>query len=258
MANLFLLDRDFQTPLLMYKQQILQIFVLSLIESDPSDIILRQASLRGIHEMVLMKQFLKQEEINIAAGHLTRQLMREDKQSRQLALSTLGVITKLYPLALGQHTFPVLLEELACLEKPDVSSSYRVALDAIEVLGVHPSVFKIIKDPLLQRLDYACGTLGKREIIKNLKRTLLLTFLSTGQQNITYLHDIASTILNIYKAVSKDSEILAIGQKILLPNLLLKCIPSSIGVPNSWYLDDTLIETFAMIAAITTRLSMPR
>jgi hypothetical protein len=48
----------------MYKQQILQIFVLSLIESGPNDAVLRQASLKGIHEMVLMKQFLNAEEVS--------------------------------------------------------------------------------------------------------------------------------------------------------------------------------------------------
>lgn len=53
-------DRDFQTPLLMYKQQVLQMFVLSLIDSDST---LRQTSLKGIHEMVLMKQFLNREEV---------------------------------------------------------------------------------------------------------------------------------------------------------------------------------------------------
>jgi DNA repair/transcription protein MET18/MMS19 len=54
-------DRDFQTPLLMYKQQIIEVFVVSL-EKD-TDMALLQSSLKGIHEMVLMKQFLKAEEV---------------------------------------------------------------------------------------------------------------------------------------------------------------------------------------------------
>lgn len=231
-------DRDFQTPLLMYKSQILQIFILSLVESDPSDSVLRQASLRGIHEMVLMKQFLKPEEINVAVTHLTRQLMRKDIKLRELALSTLGVITKLYPAALGQHTFPVLLAELPTSENPvAISEHYKDVLDAIEVLGANPAVFKIIVDPVLKALDYACTTIG--------------------QQNTTYVHDVVATVLSIYKTAKKDCEILTIGQTVLLPSILIKSIPTAIGVPGSWYLDDTLIENFAMIAAITTRLSSP-
>lgn len=161
------IDRDFQTPLLMYKQQILQIFILSLNESDPTDLILRQASLKGIHEMVLMKQFLKGEEVNMVINHLTRQLMAEDKQLGNQALTTLGVITKLYPTALGQHTFPVLLKELPCLENAiDIPSSYRHALDAIQVLALSPAVFKIVVNPLLKKLDYACSTIGKKKLKK--------------------------------------------------------------------------------------------
>jgi hypothetical protein len=74
------LDRDFQTPLLMYKQQILQVFIVSL--GEDTDTSLLQSSLKGIHEMVLMKQFLKTEEMNTAVDHLTRQLMRQDTQLR--------------------------------------------------------------------------------------------------------------------------------------------------------------------------------
>lgn len=151
----------------MYKSQILQIFILSLVESDPLDAVLRQASLRGIHEMVLMKQFLKPEEINVAVTHLTRQLMRstpQDIKLRELALSTLGVISKLYPAALGQHTFPVLLAQLPCCCAENhpvaISEHYKDVLDAIEVLGAHPAVFKIIVDPVFKALDYACTAIG--------------------------------------------------------------------------------------------------
>ncbi|KAG2233436.1 hypothetical protein INT48_008842 [Thamnidium elegans] len=237
LTELLLANRDFQTPLLMYKQQILQIFILSLNET--SDTILKQASLGGIHEMVLMKQFLKGEEVNIVINHLTRQLMSTEKQLRYQALTTLGVVAKLYPTILGQLTFPVLLDELPCAEKPiDLPDSYRDVLDAIGVLATHPAVFNIVIHPLLNKLDYACGTIG--------------------QQNITYVHDIASTLLHIYKTASaKDGEALVVGQKVLLPSILLKCIPAAIGVPDSWYLDNKLIEVFAMIAAITTRLSTP-
>lgn len=242
----------------MYKQQIIQIFILSLNESDSTDLVLRQTSLKGIHEMVLMKQFLKGDEVNLVINHLTRQLMAEDKQLGQQALTTLGVITKLYPIPLAQITFPVLLKELPCSENIiTVSATYRHALNAIQLLAVSPAVFKIVINPLLKKLDYACGTIGKKEDFIYSVKTHTDNYL--GQENISYAHDVASTILLIYKEASvKDPEILTIGQKLLLPSLLLKCIPAGMGVPGSWYLDDSLIETFAMVVAITTRLSSPR
>lgn len=150
------------------------------------------------------------------------------------------MIAKLYPSVLGQRTFPILLEELASLETPAVSSTYQVALEAIDTLGAHPSMFKIIIHPLLEKLDYACGSIGK--------------------DNITYVHDITSTLLKIYKAAaSKDCETVVLGQKTLLPAILSKCVQSAInsGESGYWYLDDALVEMFSMITAVTTRLSSP-
>lgn len=231
-------DRDFQTPLLMYKQQILQLFMLSLVESNATDTVLKQASLKGIHEMVLMKQFLKGDEMIMIVDQLTRQLMKTDAQLRVLSLSTLGIISKLYPATLGQRIFPVILQVLASSDNPAVSASYRDVLDAIQILGAHPAVFKIVVQPLLEKLDFACRHIGK--------------------ENIDYVHDIGSTLLQIYKAASKDSEVVLIGRNTLLSTILLECIKSVSGNVNCWFLDDALIEKFAMIAAITTRLSSSR
>lgn len=231
-------DRDFQTPLLMYKQQILKIFMLSLVESSTTDTILKQASLKGIHEMVLMKQFLKGDEMNMTVDQLTRQLMQSDSQLRRLSLSTLGVISKLYPMALGQRTFPVLLEVLPSLDNPVISEFHKDALNAIQVLGAHPAVFKIIVQSLLEKVDFACRHIGK--------------------DNIDFVHDITLTLLKIYKAASKDCEIVIIGRNTILPTILRECIKSVSGNDGNWYLDDKLVELFAMIAAITTRLSSSR
>ncbi|KAI8639708.1 Dos2-interacting transcription regulator of RNA-Pol-II-domain-containing protein [Parasitella parasitica] len=228
-------DRDFQTPLLMFKQQIFQLLMLPLVEPNTADAILKYASLKGIHEMVLMKQFLKGEEMNMTVDQLTRQLVRPDAQLRSLCLSTLGVISKLYPMTIGQRTFPVLLELLPSLDDPVISDTYNDVLDAIQVLGAHPAVFKIIVQPLVDKVDFA-----SRHI---------------GQENISFVHAIASTLLKVYKAASKDCEIVTIGRNTLLPTLLIECIKSVSGNSESWYLDDTLIEIFAMMAAITTRLS---
>lgn len=229
-------DRDFQTPLLMYKQQILQVFMLSL---NTTDTVLRQASLKGIHEMVLMKQFLKGEEVNMTVDQLTRQLMQEDAQLRAFSLSTLGVVSKLYPMILSQRTFPALLECLPSLDNPIISENYRNTLDEIQVLGAHPAVFKIIAQSILEKVDFACRRIGK--------------------DNTGFVHDMASTLLKIYKsASSKDCEIVIYGRNALLPTVLIECIKSVSGNEGNWYLDDTLIEVFAMIAAITTRLSSSR
>ncbi|KAG0936580.1 hypothetical protein G6F32_010055 [Rhizopus arrhizus] len=218
-------DRDFQTPLLMYKQQVLQMFVLSLIDSDST---LRQTSLKGIHEMVLMKQFLNREEVNITVSHLTRQLEGEDKQIRDLSLRTLGVITKLYPESIEQYTFPVLLKELA--DEEHSLGKYQDVLEAVQALGAHVNLFKIVTDPLLKKLDFACS----HEV----------------KSNPTYCHELAACILAIYRATCKET--VQIGYTTLLPFIMKGCITSVLQ--PKWDLDQQLVETFAMILAITTRL----
>ncbi|KAI8971440.1 RNAPII transcription regulator C-terminal-domain-containing protein [Mycotypha africana] len=227
-------DRDFQTPFLMYKQQILQMYLLSLTDTNSTDVALRQASLKGIHEMVLMKQFLKGEEVHVVIDLLTQQLTGEDEKLRQLALSTFGIIAKLYPEDLSQRTFPILLEQLKAEHNYNTTDTYQFALNAVRTLGAHPAVFKIIVPTLLDKLNYACETIG--------------------HQNIAYVHDIASAMLHTYKGASKDCEISLIGQKTIVPTLFSKCIQSSMG-SGTWYLDDFLVEVFAMMTAITTRLS---
>lgn len=154
------IDRDFQTPLLMYKQQIVSIFLLCL--NDTCDRVLKEASLQGIHEMVLMKQFLKGDEVNLVVKQLTAQLMAKETSLRSQALTTLSVVTKLYPSVLSQLTFPVLLQALPCLENPmSVPDAYRDLLEPMRVLAAHPAVFNRVIHALLNKLDYACGTIGK-------------------------------------------------------------------------------------------------
>ncbi|EIE88712.1 hypothetical protein RO3G_13423 [Rhizopus delemar RA 99-880] len=199
-------DRDFQTPLLMYKQQVLQMFVLSLIDSDST---LRQTSLKGIHEMVLMKQFLNREEV---------------KDS----INAEGVTAKLHPESIEQYTIPVLLKELA--DEEHSLGKYQDVLEAIQSLGVHVNLFKIITDPLLKKLDFACS----HEV----------------KGNPTYCHELAACILAIYRATCKET--VQIGYTTLLPFIMKGCITSVLQ--PKWVLDQQLVETFAIILAITTRL----
>ncbi|CAO3693641.1 unnamed protein product [Rhizopus stolonifer] len=215
-------DRDFQTPLLMYKQQILQIFVLCLIDSEPS---LRIKSLEGIHEMVLMKQFLNKEEVHVTVNHLTRQL-EKDKQIRDLCLKTLCVITKLHLESIVKYTVPVLLKELA--DQEHCVGKYSQALEAIEVLAVQSNLFKVMIDSLLIKLDYACTYLGK--------------------DNPIYCQELISCILTIYRATCKETQI---GYTILLPFILRGCVSSVLE--KRWDLNSDLIDKFAMILALTMR-----
>ena len=75
-----------------------------------------------------------------------------------LSLRTLGVITKLYPESIEQYTFPVLLKELA--DEEHSLGKYQDVLEAVQALGAHVNLFKIVTDPLLKKLDFACSHEG--------------------------------------------------------------------------------------------------
>jgi hypothetical protein len=52
---------------------------------------------------------------------------------------------------------------LAGPSKTVISNTYRDSLDAIQVLATSPAVFKIVINSLLEKLDYACSSIGKKE-----------------------------------------------------------------------------------------------
>lgn len=139
-------------------------------------------------------------------------------------MSILETITKLHPACIEKHTIPVLLKQLeTCSEK---------ALDIIKVLGSLPVIFKIIIAPYLQILDQ-----------------------SLRQTNQTYRTRIAKTLLDIYtNAAKKDCEILEYAQEKMIPNIVRLCFDAVYHVSDI-KLDDEVIEVFAMMAAVTIRLS---
>lgn len=75
-----------------------------------------------------------------------------------LSLRILGVTAKLHPESIEQYTIPVLLKELA--DEEHSLGKYQDVLEAIQSLGVHVNLFKIITDPLLKKLDFACSHEG--------------------------------------------------------------------------------------------------
>ncbi|KAF7728815.1 hypothetical protein EC973_005441 [Apophysomyces ossiformis] len=119
-------DRDFQTPLLAFKQQILQVFVLSLIQSATTDAGVRCSSLKGIKLMTLMKQFLTPEE-------LLRQLPDSGNPSCVTYLETLECIDQLTTSAtIWLSVAPALMNklDLVCCTATSANLGYACALAA--------------------------------------------------------------------------------------------------------------------------------
>ncbi|KAI9302109.1 Dos2-interacting transcription regulator of RNA-Pol-II-domain-containing protein [Cunninghamella echinulata] len=223
-------DRDLQTPLTIYKQQILQIFVNSLIQEDPLDKQLRYQSLLGIRLMVIMKRFLSIEEVDITVAQLTRFTLDDDKDVRNLVLSTLAIVSKQTPDALIRHTLPYFMKKLESR-----SNDYYDILSSIKILTISPVLFCAIIQPLIVELDTICKL--------------------PGDSFVEYSYALADCLHHILSTIEITSDILTIGQTLLLPTIINESVKSTIKAPHCWKMTSPLLNRLGLIAAIIVRSS---
>ncbi|KAI8339448.1 Dos2-interacting transcription regulator of RNA-Pol-II-domain-containing protein [Chlamydoabsidia padenii] len=212
-------DRDLQTPLTLYKQQLLQIFVSSVVnEQQPFDNQLRYQSLLGIRLMVIMKRFLSvQEDI------------------RTLVLSTLAIVSKKDSHAIIRHTLPYLLEALEVSSQDGIT--YQEILTAIKTLTVEPQLFCALAEPLLSKLDIACRKPAYTD----------------------YSNALAECLYSTMAQVEITEEVLHVGQDMLYPSIITNCVKASSTKDQScWKLNSSLLNTLGLIIAITVRKSTLR
>ncbi|CAO3631265.1 unnamed protein product [Cunninghamella blakesleeana] len=223
-------DRDLQTPLTIYKQQILQIFVKSLIHETPFDKQLRFQSLLGIRLMVIMKRFLSIEEIDITVAQLTRFTLDDDKDVRNLVLSTLAIVSKQTSDALIRHTLPFFMKKLESRSK-----DYYDILSSIKTLVISPVLFCAIIQPLVKELDMTCK--------------------STGENNAEYSYALADCVHHMLSNIEITPDVLHVGQTLLLPTIFNEAVKSTIKDPHCWKMTPPLLNRLGLIAAIIVQNS---
>ncbi|KAL0079570.1 Dos2-interacting transcription regulator of RNA-Pol-II-domain-containing protein [Phycomyces blakesleeanus] len=222
-------DRDFQTPLLSYKKPLLDIFITSLnIRSDEGRVC-RMSALKGIRQMVVMKQFLSAEEMEKLVLHLTQLIPDTDGELRALVLSSLSVLAKLSLPALSKYTFPLLWRLLPGHQKPD-NSNYHSTLEAVEYLTINPTIFNtIVASSLLDKFDKSCRL---------------------SDQSRDYVSALAKTMLNLFQTMApKDPKTMQLGQRIFFPHIMSECIKSTLHYPGSWLLDTQLVDILSLFVA---------
>ncbi|CAO3587234.1 unnamed protein product [Absidia cylindrospora] len=227
-------DRDLQTPLTIYKQQLLQIFVASLVnENQPFDSQLRYQSLLGIRLMVIMKRFLSAQEIDITVAHLTRQALHTDRSIRNLVLSTLAIVSKRDSNALIRHTLPCLLD---ALEGSTTNNNYQDIFSAIKILTIEPKLFCALAEPLLSKLNIACR--------------------ASDVASSNYSCALAECLYFTMAQIEITPEILHVGQTILFPTIITESVKSNLNLePTCWKVNPTLLNTMALIVAIIVQKS---
>ncbi|KAI9016534.1 Dos2-interacting transcription regulator of RNA-Pol-II-domain-containing protein [Phycomyces nitens] len=228
-------DRDFQTPLLSYKKPLLDIFITSLNTRSDEGRICRMSALKGIRQMVVMKQFLSAEEMEKLVLHLTQLIPDTDGEARSLVLSSLSVLAKLSLPALAKYTFPLLWRLLPGHQKPD-DSNYHTTLEAVECLTINPTIFNtIVASSLLDKFDKSCRL---------------------SDQSREYVSALAKTMLNLFQTMApKDPKTMQLGQHIFFPHIMSECIKSTLHYPGSWLLDTQLVDILSLFVAAVVKNS---
>jgi DNA repair/transcription protein MET18/MMS19 len=72
-------DSDFVTPLLTFKDRFFELFTNALLSSNEYNA-LRLAGVRGLHGMILLREFLSETEISYAVQYFVR-IVLEDPDS---------------------------------------------------------------------------------------------------------------------------------------------------------------------------------
>ncbi|KAI7861938.1 RNAPII transcription regulator C-terminal-domain-containing protein [Spinellus fusiger] len=230
-------DRDFQTPLLYYKQVLLDLFVSSLNrgESRENDLILM--SLKGIRLMVVMKQFLSEQEMETIAIQLSRMIKKTSDEARTLLVSSLAVLAKLNLTYVKNHAFSQLFDMLPEHEKP-TDKTYINTLDALKQLTITPFIFNtIVASQLLEKIDASLRVLD---------------------QTTDYVHDLLRTMLELFqKMAPKNSKTIQLGQHIFFPHIMAESIKSTLNYSNSWQLCTPLVDVVSLLMAAIVRHSIP-
>ncbi|KAI8089742.1 Dos2-interacting transcription regulator of RNA-Pol-II-domain-containing protein [Halteromyces radiatus] len=231
-------DRDLQTPLTLYKQQLLQIFVTSLINERhySFDHQLRYQSLLGIRLMVIMKRFLSMEEVDVTVAHLTRQALDNDKDIRNLVLSTLAIVSIQAPDSLIRHTLPYLLENLEASHQDE--NKFEEILIAIQTLTVEPVLVCAVTKPLLSKMSAACR---RSDAIDS-----------------AYTRALAKTLYQILDQTKITPQVLHVNQTIIFPTIVTETVKASLNVVdphNCWHLNSSLLSILALILAVIVRSS---
>jgi len=74
-----LIDVDFVTPLLSYKDVYFEIFISALYNQNEYNE-LRLCGLRGLHDMIFLRQFLNDNEIGVILQYFNRAILEETDQ----------------------------------------------------------------------------------------------------------------------------------------------------------------------------------
>ncbi|KAG0260460.1 hypothetical protein DFQ27_003517 [Actinomortierella ambigua] len=151
-------DNDFITPLLTFKDRFFEIFTNAVLSSNEYNA-LRLAGIKGLHAMILLREFLSETEISYAVQYFVRIVLEDpDIEMQNEALKSLTSLANIMPSTVGAMALPELFEQL-----PDTPSEMEIdtviprrtpqyILNAVTKIALEPSLFAAVVPQVLEKL----------------------------------------------------------------------------------------------------------
>ncbi|KAG0233463.1 hypothetical protein BGW42_007420 [Actinomortierella wolfii] len=151
-------DNDFVTPLLTFKDRFFEIFTNAVLSSNEYNA-LRLAGIKGLHAMILLREFLSETEISYAVQYFVRIVLEDpDTEMQNEALKSLTSLSNIMPSTIGAMALPELFEQL-----PDTQSEMEIdtviprrtpqyILNAVTKVALEPSLFSAVVPQVLDKL----------------------------------------------------------------------------------------------------------
>ncbi|KAF9435406.1 hypothetical protein BGZ76_006356, partial [Entomortierella beljakovae] len=213
-------DTDFVTPLLTFKDRFFELFTNAIMSSNEYSA-LRLAGVKGLHEMILLREFLSETEISYAVQYFVRIVLEDsDTELQEVSLASLASLALIMPDAIRSMALPAFFEMLPTSQDDmDIDTvvkkkSPEYILNAITKVGLEPSLFRDIVPHILEKVDL---------VSKDFQGS-----------NTTYHINLLVTLLNLLleKAERKHSDLPQYLDQ-LVPRLLGMCIFPTVTAENA-------------------------
>ncbi|KAG0210627.1 hypothetical protein BGX28_009152 [Mortierella sp. GBA30] len=211
-------DTDFVTPLLTFKDRFFELFTNALLSSNEYNA-LRLAGVKGLHGMILLREFLSQTEISYAVQYFVRIVLEDpDSELQETALDSLASLALIMPEVIRSMALPALFETLPTSQNDmDVDTvvqkkSPEYILNAVTKIGLEPSLFADVVPPILEKIDLVSSDLNSSNATYPiaLLTTLLVLVRSKAERGHSdlpqYLDNLVPRLIGmcVYPTVSQD------------------------------------------------------
>ncbi|KAF9936405.1 hypothetical protein BGZ67_002401 [Mortierella alpina] len=211
-------DTDFVTPLLTFKDRFFELFTNALMSSNEYNA-LRLAGVKGLHGMILLREFLSETEISYAVQYFVRILLEDpDTELQETALDSLASLALIMPGVIRSMALPALFEMLPTTQNDmDVDTvvqkkSPEYILNAVTKIGLEPTLFADVVPPILEKIEVVSSEFNSSSATYPiaLLTTLLVLVRSKAERKHSdlpqYLDSLVPRLIGmcIYPTVSSD------------------------------------------------------